>query len=1322
MFNITDIIKIHAFFRTRRAIKYSLGSALLISCTSLLLGFISFSQPLPMALPEYSVDSNGNLSFQIPLEIPQGTGEHQPDLGLQYHSQIGSGYMGKGWALVGLSSISRESPVSSVIPMHFSQSEAGDLVYHSGSGAYLSRNESFQVWKPSDGSINPNSWIEEGADGGVRIYGQSGSDISVGNDGINYEWHLSEERDSHNNAIIYQYTNLGGNIYPSKILYASANREITFIYEEKSDLNTNSLPISYNTRSARKNSHLLKEIRFSSMGSKSHSYLFTYQYNPKNRDYSLSKLEYRGDSFFQTHEPMVFSVSPNSPTLLESNSLETKSNGYGGSINLVDKMFELLKQILFSKYASGQFKAHQTAKVPSYQRGFNKTFGKALGIKTQSFESGSAGEIKAEFYYPETEALGQYPLTNSARNKCFIGELACLCSLFPMCPFVARQECGVYVFFGGADSCNNGVRSPTPITIATDFDGDGISEYTRLLGRMRDENLEIRSVNYANGNSESSMGNLRIKYNTYFETADLDGDGRTDLAYERNGKLNVLYSNGGSLSAYGFDHVNLNPSVQNYRLFAPYTPENYLVDWNSDGRDDFVHVTSNSVEVYFSTGRSFSGKTVYSTSGRHSILHITRDKDPFKMHRLNQFIDWNGDGQLDHVMIRRTDNVVASDEITNLRANHEVQLNDRKGEFNGIESELRYTLNNPSLVDPGRKDYLKNLISPDDGDRDLFQRIVDTSEANSSDKTERLVVSFNKHTIAPRVGDLLQEQKNQMDSLINSLRNREYAPGTYEFVITNFHPNNGSVTQYSLGLENAGSVGFNWLVDVNSDGLPDLVMVQNEDSFKNPYIEENSDPNTLVSSFKTKLNTGHGMTGIIETGIAHKLSPKVGFQVADINEDGLADILLPDHNSFRLVAYTGNGLGNFTNTGNALSFENYEINSARMEDRNKDGIPDLFFQFNRNSVTKQYLSQSSLPWGQITKISDGKGGEVSVQYNLKKNFPQAFIEANRSYENGIPNPSAQWLVQKVSSRVHPSTSLIEVAYDYLNQRFKPGTEVTSANLGFETQIQKVSINGILESQSTTVLSQDPKFAGMPILQETRTASGQLVQQSITSYQQVNPSPVTRLNLPLNTTSYGFENGSLKDTKTQAYVYDTSHLYSPATITETWNGRTTVKQTVYTNQGKFKALPIEETVTIDGTLVAHTKRTFAGSDITSESKLVAPGKWYVQNFTYDSLGNVITQTDNLGRSLSYSYGGTTGSLPTEATNALAQKTITEYHPKTDAVTKTIDANNQILETKYDVYGRKTETSLNGTPVESYQYEFTGNQYITTKTLHTYEGDT
>ncbi|MCG9874345.1 MAG: FG-GAP-like repeat-containing protein, partial [Leptospiraceae bacterium] len=1285
-------------------------------------GFILSGEKLPMALPGYQVDSNGNLTISIPLDIPSGTNELQPELSFQYHSQMGNGYIGKGWYLTGISSIRREGANSSIIPESYTHSESGDLVYHSGSSGYRSRNESFQVWKPSDSSSNPNSWIEEGSDGSLRIYGQSGDSVILGNDSSIWEWFLSEERDSHNNAISYEYTNLAGNLYPSKIIYSNGNRTIDFIYSEKTDIGLSSLPRNYKNRRESANAHLLTEIQFSSMGELTHSYRLSYNFNSKTKEYGLDKLEYRGDSLFQTHEPLVFSLSPNSNNLLDSNSVSTKSDGYGGSIDLVDKMFELLKEALFSAYASSQFKSHQTAKVPKYQRGFNKTFGKALGIKTQSYDSGGASEIPSEYLYTETELLGQYPLPNSARNMCFVGEIACLCSLFPTCPFVAREHCGRYVFFGGLDACNNGIKSPSPVTIPTDFDGDGISEYTRILGRMQEDSVLIKSVNYANGNSDSVLGSFKFKYNTYFDTGDLDGDGRTDIVFERNGKLNVLYSNGGSLSAYGFDHVNINPALQNYRLYAPYTPENYIVDWNGDGRDDFIHVTNGSLEVYFSTGRSFTEKTVYSLAGRHSILHLTKDKDPFKMHRVNQFIDWNGDGQMDHVMIRRTDNVTASDAITNLRATHEAQLNDRKGEFNGIENEIRYTLNNPGAVDSGRKDYLKNLLSPDDGDRDLFQRIVDGSESNTSEKSERLVASFNKHTIAPRVGDLLQDQKNQMDQLIDSLKNQTYSPGSYELVVTLFHPSNGSVSQYAIGLESVGAVGFNWLMDVNSDGLPDLVSLQNGDSHKNPYIEASTDPNTLTSTFKTKINTGVGLTGEVHTGIAHKISPKIGFQIADINEDGYIDILLPDHGASQLVAYLGNGLGNFFNSDRAISLETFEVNSIRMEDRNKDGKPDLFYQYNRNSVTKEKLSQSSLPWGQITKVSDGKGGEVGVNYRLKKDFPQAYIEANRSYDNGIPNPSAQWLVEKISTRAHPTTPLVEVAYDYRNQRFKPGDDATSANLGFETQIQKVSINGNLESESTIVLSQNPKFAGMPVHQETRTATGQLIQQSITSYQQVNPTSVTRLNLPLNATSYAFENGSLKDTKTQAYTYDPNYLYSPTTITETWNGRTTVKQTVYTNQGSFKALPIEETVTIDGTLVAHTKLTFVGSDVASESKLVSPGKWYVQNFTYDSLGNVITQTDNLGRSLSYSYGGTTGSQPIEATNALGQKTKTEYDPKTDEVIRTIDANNQFLENKYDVYGRKTKTSLNGTKVESYQYEFTGSQYITTKTLHTYEGDT
>jgi hypothetical protein len=54
-----------------------------------------------------SINPQGAAVYQIPLDIPTGTCGMQPKLTLSYNSQVGNGYMGVGWNIIGLSSITR---------------------------------------------------------------------------------------------------------------------------------------------------------------------------------------------------------------------------------------------------------------------------------------------------------------------------------------------------------------------------------------------------------------------------------------------------------------------------------------------------------------------------------------------------------------------------------------------------------------------------------------------------------------------------------------------------------------------------------------------------------------------------------------------------------------------------------------------------------------------------------------------------------------------------------------------------------------------------------------------------------------------------------------------------------------------------------------------------------------------------------------------------------------------------------------------------------------------------------------------------------------
>lgn len=1297
-------------------------------------------QKLPQQMPEVDVDAGGNASFSIPLEVPSGTGGLTPSLSLSYNSGGGDGLLGKGWSLDGGEYIKRDTLYGITLSNadHYISSEYGQLVDSDGSGQlYYSKNESFVSFYPQGSfGLGPSQIVAFDKDGNQFTYGGENAQVLADNGAVRV-WALSEQKEPHGEVIRYEWEVRKGELYLSKIIYAGGVRHIKLNYEEREDFLND-----YSEKQLVVRDWRLKEIKFYSDNSHVHSYEFTYSVDPKTKDSLLAKIDFEKDNFFSlsTHLPLefVYATSHNGIESKLTAGANNISDGYGSDQDIGDRMFELLKRVIF------EYLSMKASEPPKSQVKLAKIQNKVMPRSVPRAGGGTGNgfdynalNVDMPQYNPETEFIGRYPLGNKNRDSCNWGPIACICTLYPACPPYVRLKCGEFAFFG-VDSCNNGVLSANRIVLPTDVDGDGITEYSRFLGRADGDQIYIRSNDYVN-NRVFSSPNFPIKYNTYIDIADIDGDGKTDFIFERSGILHVAFSNGsGFENPTAFANVTLTPYIQNYTRTANLAPRDYTVDINRDGRTDFVHFWNDRMSIYLSQGRSFATEKVIWFEGHRSPLQETMDSNPFIAHRMNQFADIDGDGIPEHLLVV---NVNPPPEQYQLAALKERQFQ----EVGAAEAErLSYTNEIFSIFDGGqtddaRKYFLSERVFPDD--RPLYWDLVNNPNTATTAQKDTITKSVDRQFFEDRLKEIVDRHANELDFEISRIRNADLSGSTYQLVVTKINLNNKTLSQTIQDVPRhlVGYMGKNWLVDINGDGLADYVSFTNRNSHFNPYDYGVEDANSLYNEVKVAFNTGgkfdfgNYSNNYINTVVrpdrfAEKDDPyanKVSsFDFADLNEDGILDFVVKELNTTNYHVYHGKGNGTFVGRFD-FSVESTEINGSRFEDRNGDGIPDFFYQFGKNSATRQISSDSPLvKGGMLTKVINNLNGvETQIAYVWKKNMPGAVVKSSGSYSTSLPNLSPQMLVSNITKLTGIGFAEEKITYSYLNSRYKPGDIDTNENYGFESVIEKTYVDGVLKLREVTNYLHNPNFPGLVGSKQVFAGNDMIVSEESMGYTKFQPHSQTKLIKLSYQNTNTYENGQLKEQVSKSFTYDPSYAYEISSSEEDFNGRVTREEFIYAANSSLKVLaqPIESKKSINGTLFEHKKWTYTGADTASESRLVSSGQWYSIFYSYDLIGNIASSTDSLGRTLSYEYQDLTRSKPTLTRNALGQTSKTTYDLKTDSELSIEDPNGNVTTYEYDEYGRRNFTYLDGNKIESIEYGFDGTFFTTRQTTHTDEGD-
>src|SRR5215213_7976199 len=209
----------------------------------------------------FDVDSGGQATYRIEIELPPGTGGAQPKLALGYAHNVPNGVLGVGWGLSGLSAITRVKATYAVDGFNGAVSYGPDdryaldgqrLIdvegtYGSPGALYYTELQSWSHVRAGASELDGFRVVAKS--GAVSEYGTTPDSriLAAGGSGGRV-WALSATTDLNGNRVEYAYTldpgggdPQAGQYYVARIAYSSradgtaANRFVDFSYEPRPD-------------------------------------------------------------------------------------------------------------------------------------------------------------------------------------------------------------------------------------------------------------------------------------------------------------------------------------------------------------------------------------------------------------------------------------------------------------------------------------------------------------------------------------------------------------------------------------------------------------------------------------------------------------------------------------------------------------------------------------------------------------------------------------------------------------------------------------------------------------------------------------------------------------------------------------------------------------------------------------------------------------------------------------------------------------------------------------------------------------------------------
>lgn len=177
---------------------------------------------------QVAVTPTGQAIYSLPIFAPEGTHGMTPAVALTYHSGGGSGWLGEGWSISGLSAVARcrktwaQDGVAQNVRLETSgrycldgnQLRLVSGTYGTDGAEYRTEIESFARVKSwgSAGGTGPAYFIAETKDGLIHEYGNT-ADSRIESLGLAQArtWAVNQIRDRDGNALLFSYAEDGTN-------------------------------------------------------------------------------------------------------------------------------------------------------------------------------------------------------------------------------------------------------------------------------------------------------------------------------------------------------------------------------------------------------------------------------------------------------------------------------------------------------------------------------------------------------------------------------------------------------------------------------------------------------------------------------------------------------------------------------------------------------------------------------------------------------------------------------------------------------------------------------------------------------------------------------------------------------------------------------------------------------------------------------------------------------------------------------------------------------------------------------------------------------